>query len=93
MAILESAIDALSYRQLNPTITACAIAGNGNGVLIRYALDMALQLGVPVFSSFDSDKGGNDGVNTVIQHRPPQSFKDWNEYLLTLSEEEKSLTA
>jgi hypothetical protein len=103
VAILESAIDALSYRQLNPTITACAIAGNGNGVLIRYALDLALQLGVPVFSSFDSDKGGNDGndrllklndgVNTVIQHRPPQSFKDWNEYLLKLSEEEKSLTA
>lgn len=100
VAILESVIDALSYRQLNPTKIACAIAGNGNGVLMRYALDMALRLGVPLLSAFDSDKGGddgndmllklNDGVNTVIQNRPPQLFKDWNEYLLKLSEEENT---
>jgi hypothetical protein len=92
VAVLESAIDALSYRQLHPTISACAIAGNGNGVLMRYALDMALRLNVPVFSAFDSDKGGddgnsrlialNDGLNTVIQDRPPAGFKDWNDYLL-----------
>jgi Toprim-like len=103
VAILESAIDALSYRQLHPTITACAIAGNGNGVLMRYALDMALRLEVPVFSAFDGDKGGNDGndrllklndgVNTIIQHRPPQPLKDWNDCILRLSEEKKSLTA
>jgi hypothetical protein len=100
VAILESAIDTLSYRQLHPTITACAIAGNGNGVLMRYALDLALRLEVPVFSAFDSDKGGNDGndrllklndgVNTIIPHRPAQPFKDWNECILRLSEEEKA---
>lgn len=92
VAILESAIDALSYRQLNPTRTVCAIAGNANGVLIRYSLDLALQLDVPVFSAFDNDKGGNDGndrlikanrgVNVIIQHRPLLDCKDWNDFLL-----------
>lgn len=92
VAILESSIDALSYRQLNPTRTVCAIAGNANGVLMRYSLDLALRLDVPVFSAFDNDKGGNDGndrlikanggVNIIIQHRPPLDCKDWNDFLL-----------
>lgn len=91
VAILESAIDALSYRQLNPTKTVCAIAGNANGVLMRYVLDLAVRLDVPVFSAFDNDAGGNDGsdrlikanggVNVIIQHRPPSDCKDWNDYL------------
>jgi hypothetical protein len=91
VAVLESAIDALSYRQMNPTITACAIAGNGNGTLMRYALDMAAKQGVIVVSAFDSDKGGNEGHSRLIalnsglcaiyEHRPPQGVKDWNDYL------------
>ncbi|MDD1617891.1 MAG: DUF3991 and toprim domain-containing protein [Methylococcaceae bacterium] len=76
VAILESAIDALSYRQLNPTKTVCAIAGNANGVLMRYVLDMAARLDVPVCSK------ANDGVNAIIQHRPPLDCKDWNDLLL-----------
>jgi hypothetical protein len=95
VAILESAIDALSYRQLHPTRAVCSIAGNANGVLMRFALDMALGLNVPIYSAFDNDKGGNDGndrlikanegLNTIIQHRPPSGFKDWNDFLLQIN--------
>ena len=93
LAILESAIDALSYRQLHNTRIACSIAGNGNGILMQYALDMALKLDVPVFSAFDSDTGGNDGHERllrlsegrnrlIIRHEPPEQAKDWNAYLI-----------
>lgn len=89
VAILESAIDALSYRQMNPTITTCAIAGNANNALMRYAMDLAAKNGVIVVSAFDSDKGGNDGHERLLklndgrlevyEHRPPVGFKDWND--------------
>ena len=92
VAIVESAIDALSYRQLNPSVTVCAIAGNGNNSLMRYALDLAAKHGVMVVSAFDSDNGGNDGharllklndgIVQVYEHRPPTPFKDWNDFIL-----------
>lgn len=99
VAILESAIDALSYRQLHQTKTACSIAGNGNKALMRYVLNMALRFNVPMFSAFDNDKGGNDGndrliklndgVSLIIQDRPPINFKDWNDLLKKLNKEKK----
>jgi len=92
VAIVESAIDALSYRQLNPSVTVCAIAGNANNSLMRYALDLAAKNSVIVVSAFDSDKGGDDGhdrllklnngIVEVYEHRPPTPFKDWNDFIL-----------
>jgi hypothetical protein len=103
VAIVESAIDALSYRQLNPDgVTACAIAGNGNGVLMQSALDLAAKNGAMVVSAFDNDKAGNDGHDRLVKlndgklevyRHIPDDSKDWNEYLLRLNEEENGLTA
>ncbi|MDO9142182.1 MAG: DUF3991 and TOPRIM domain-containing protein [Methylobacter sp.] len=90
VAVLESAIDALSYRQIHRDMITLSIAGNGNHKIIQQAVNIAKANKLPVFSAFDSDSGGNvadkilcgyaasDGV-TVMQDRPRR--KDWNEQL------------
>lgn len=90
IAVLESAIDALSYRQLHRDIITVSIAGNGNHKVINQAVNIAKTKNLPVLSAFDNDKGGNIadkilndsavlcGVN-VMQDRP--IAKDWNEFL------------
>jgi DNA primase len=92
LALVESAIDALSYRQLHLTRIVCSIAGNGNTKLMQSALDTALKLEVPVYSAFDNDTGGNEGherllklnkKNKIVRHEPIEA-KDWNDYLITM---------
>ncbi len=90
VALLESAIDALSYRQLHRDVITVSIAGNGNQKVIEQAIGIAKAKNIPVLSAFDNDNGGNiankilsdsaalNGV-MVIQDRPLQ--KDWNEVL------------
>jgi hypothetical protein len=90
VALLESAIDALSYRQLHRDVIAVSIAGNGNHKAIKHAANLAKTQNLPLLSAFDSDEGGNVanailseygaklGV-PVIQDRP--TAKDWNEVL------------
>jgi hypothetical protein len=91
VAVLESAIDALSYRQLHRNIITASIAGNGNHKAINHAVTLAKSKNLPVLSAFDSDQGGdiadkilNDYAQKmgvpVIQDRPTE--KDWNEALL-----------
>ncbi|MDP3840926.1 MAG: DUF3991 and TOPRIM domain-containing protein [Methylococcales bacterium] len=92
VAVLESAIDALSYRQLHRHTITVSIAGNSNRKAISHAVNLAKSKNLPVLSAFDNDQGGNIandilneygakfGVN-VIQDRPTAS-KDWNEALL-----------
>jgi hypothetical protein len=91
VAVLESAIDALSYRQLHRHTITVSIAGNSNRKAISHAVNLAKSKNLPVLSAFDNDQGGNIandilneygaklGVN-VIQDRP--TAKDWNEVLL-----------
>jgi hypothetical protein len=90
VAVLESAIDALSYRQLHRDVITVSIAGNGNHKVIDQAVGIAKAKHLPVISAFDNDNGGDtankiledsaglNGVN-VIQDRP--TTKDWNEVL------------
>lgn len=90
VAVLESAIDALSYRQLHRDVITVSIAGNGNHKVINQAVAIAKAKNLPVLSAFDNDNGGNIadkilndsaglcGVK-VIQDRP--ITKDWNEVL------------
>lgn len=90
VALLESAIDALSYRQLHRHTITVSIAGNGNHKVINQAVNIAKTKNLPVISAFDNDKGGNiaDKILTeyatlqsvhIIQDRP--QAKDWNEQL------------
>jgi hypothetical protein len=90
VALLESAIDALSYRQLHRDVITVSIAGNGNHKVINQAVNIAKTKNLPVLSAFDNDNGGNIadkiltesaclcGVN-VMQDRP--IAKDWNDIL------------
>jgi hypothetical protein len=92
VAVLESAIDALSYRQLHREIITVSIAGNSNHKATNHAVSLAKSKNLPIISAFDSDQGGDIantilseygaklGVN-VIQDRPTTA-KDWNEALL-----------
>jgi Toprim-like/Protein of unknown function (DUF3991) len=90
IALLESAIDALSYRQLHKNIISISMAGNSNRKVIKQAVLIANERNIPLISAFDNDKGGNIADKTlneialsynspVIQDRPHK--KDWNEQL------------
>ncbi|MEI6706039.1 MAG: toprim domain-containing protein [Methylococcales bacterium] len=93
VALLESAIDALSYRQLHRKIITCSMAGNSNHTVMNQAVFIAKANNLPVLSAFDADKGG-DIANTIlsqyaalngvkiVQDRPIQG-KDWNDVLLS----------
>jgi hypothetical protein len=90
VAVLESAIDALSYRQLHRDMITVSLAGNGNHRVIQQAINIAKTYKLQVFSAFDSDSGG-DVANKIlseyaqaesveiIQDRP--KTKDWNDEL------------
>jgi hypothetical protein len=89
VALLESAIDAPSYRQLHQDMITVSIAGNGNHKVINQALCIAKAKNLPVLSAFDNDSGNIadkilldsaalSGIK-VEQDRPIK--KDWNEVL------------
>jgi hypothetical protein len=93
VAVLESAIDALSYRQLHHDVIAVSIAGNSNHRIINQAIGIAKANNLPVLSAFDNDSGGNIADKTlsdcaaineveIMQDRPIK--KDWNEVLKSL---------
>lgn len=90
VAVLESAIDALSYRQLHKDVITISIAGNSNKTVMNQAGLIAKNRKLPLLSAFDNDQGGSiaDKVlneiallyeTIVIQDRP--TAKDWNEQL------------
>lgn len=91
VAVLESAIDALSYRQLHRDTIALSIAGDGNHKLIAWALCAAKNLGLPIISAVDNDQGGDIADKIILSAAEeagvvylldrPQNFKDWNNEL------------
>lgn len=91
VAVLESAIDALSYRQLHKNTITLSIAGDGNHKLIAWALYAAKKWNLPVISAVDNDKGGDiankvivlaaEKIGAVYQSDRPKNFKDWNNEL------------
>ena len=94
MALVESAIDALSFRQLHKDMITVSIAGNSNRKIMQQALMIAITKNIDLVSAFDSDKGGDIANNTlqeiannykkiVIQNRP--ITKDWNDQLKNLN--------
>jgi len=90
IAIVESAIDALSYRQLHNHAVA-SIGGNGNKKIITDLVNLAKAKGLSLIGAFDNDNGGDTANSmllsiaqqhdvTVTQNRP--IVKDWNQTLL-----------
>ena len=93
VAVLESSIDALSYRPLHRDIIAVSIAGNGNHKVIDQVVGIAKTKSLPLISAFDNDSGGAVADNllnhyaamagvSVKQDRPLK--KDWNEVLTSM---------
>jgi hypothetical protein len=92
VALCESTIDALSYRQLHPRHCVMSLGGNSNAHIMQSALDYAIKQRIELISAFDNDKGGavadtalielarRSGVY-VVQKRSTLG-KDWNEHLL-----------
>lgn len=94
VAVCESAIDALSYKQLNKDMIVVSLAGNGNHTVIAQAVSVAIKKAIPVYIATDNDKGGDIAEKLILdygfsidfkdffQSRPYEGFKDWNEYLI-----------
>jgi hypothetical protein len=91
IAVLESAIDTLSFRQLFSDSIAVSIAGDGNHAIINQAVEIAKAKGLIILSGFDNDNGGDIANKALcecayrhgvdVQQRRPQHGKDWNEQL------------
>lgn len=90
VVIVESSIDALSYKQLHSDSNDVVIAlgGNMNKEAVSNAFELAKQYHAPVLSALDNDRAGNqgsdyissvsDGVQVV---RILPHTKDWNDDL------------
>lgn len=91
LAITESAIDCLSYRQLNAGYMVASIAGNGNKNLMSECVDIARRYAITLISAFDKDEGGEIAnaqlvdlamqTGIPIERHTPKKGKDWNEAL------------
>jgi len=88
IVLVESAIDALSYKQLHGEgDTIISLGGNVNRAVMLQAIEKSKSEGVPLVAAFDNDKGGDiarASLNAIASasdvpvhdHRP--STKDWN---------------
>lgn len=94
VVIVESSIDALSYKQLHPNegSVVVALGGSDNKKAVDYALSRALEHNTPLYVATDNDAPGNKLYQslsfTAYKHRakikrelPKEGFKDWNEQL------------
>jgi len=91
VAVLESAIDAISYRQLHKNHFAVSIGGNSNDAIMQSVIELAKTKQVPIIAAFDNDKGGEIPTerlkalaivnNVEFGLNRPTNFKDWNDQL------------
>lgn len=95
LVMTESAIDALSYHQLNPDGNARYLSTGGalstyqRGTIVAAIAD--LRAGAAVTLAFDNDAGGErlarvvdqlvGGRVPIFRHVPPHGAKDWNDHL------------
>lgn len=91
VAVLESAIDAISYRQLHKNHFVVSIGGNSNDAILAEAAQIAAIKGVDVIAAFDNDNGGDIATTRLneiaiakcvgFRENRPTNFKDWNDQL------------
>jgi hypothetical protein len=67
LAICESAIDAMSYRALNPGRAAISSAG-ANRAFPRSIAEEAIENGFKVIAAFDADKAGDKASQALFNH-------------------------
>ena len=83
LVLTESAIDAISYRQLNNGVAVCSIAGANRYGLIDKVKAYASKNNHIIVCGFDNDKGGNEASKHLqtlkIFCRVKPKGKDWND--------------
>lgn len=67
IAVCESAIDAMSYRVLNPGRSAISSAG-ANRLFPRAIAEDAVEKGFKVVAAFDADKAGDNASQALFNH-------------------------
>lgn len=67
VAICESAIDAMSYRTLNPSITAASSSGAGRDFPRKFA-DTLISNEINVIAAFDADEAGDRAAQSLFNH-------------------------
>lgn len=67
LAICEAAIDAMSYRALNPGRSAISSAGAGRSFPRAVAED-AMEKGFKIIAAFDADKAGDNASQALFNH-------------------------
>jgi len=92
IVLVESAIDALSYKQLHGEgDTIISLGGNVNRAVMLQAIEKSKSEGVPLVAAFDNDKGGDSAraslkalaaVADVPVHDHRSITKDWNSDLI-----------
>jgi hypothetical protein len=92
LVVVESAIDALSYRALHPHDSAIIVSTAGVMPFCPKLIDLAKNHDISnIAIAYDNDAAGNDHAeklaaslncnSLIITRNQPDKFKDWNEVL------------
>lgn len=94
IAIVENAIDALSYREIHKSHAVAAIGGNANKTIMTGVVELVKsKWHLEIASAFDNDNGGETahamllkiaeqhGVKEKVYRMKPNA-KDWNDHLI-----------
>lgn len=88
MVITETAIDALSYAEIDDRredTVYVSIGGNPSGEQVLQIMHTVKKLKCEVVHAYDNDRGGNQIYKAISEHVPGQrslpKMKDWNEDL------------
>jgi hypothetical protein len=95
IAIVENAIDALSYRQIHKSHAVAAIGGNANKTIMTRVVELVKsRWNLELASAFDNDIGGETAHAALLKiaeehgikdkvYRVKPMTKDWNEDVLS----------
>jgi Toprim-like/Protein of unknown function (DUF3991) len=93
IAIVENAIDALSYRQIHKSHAVAAIGGNANKTIMTWVVELVKsKWHIEIASAFDNDNGGDTAHAALLKiaeehgvkdriYRLKPTCKDWNDDL------------
>ena len=86
VALVESAIEVMSYAELNPDASVISLSGLGGKDLAKSVRDLQTK-GLKVCAAFNADEAGDEAalrlrvaVSGVERHRPTEGT-DWNDVL------------
>jgi hypothetical protein len=99
IAIVENAIDALSYRQIHNGQAVASIGGNANKTIMAVLVELAKTNSLEIISAFDNDEGGETAHTALLKIaegygmdnricRVKPTCKDWNDDLTEMDNSE-----